>query len=114
MSFHLFSHHPKKSGSNSPQIDATDGQEEGSVHSNKHASSTPKRSDGTAGLLHPKPTYGHRTESPNRTDSPESLAKFRADPFRSSPRPEHLGDFQDPMGGSINQSTEKDPMSTGA
>lgn len=44
----------------------------------------------------------------------KALTKFLADPMRSSNHPDVVGEYVDPMGGSISRTPGYDPMSTGA
>ncbi|KAJ2960301.1 hypothetical protein NQZ79_g4349 [Umbelopsis isabellina] len=106
---HLFSHHKKHPTSNSPQADGStnsDSQHDISKQDPAVVAPTPKKDH--------KDHHLHGSNSPYRTESPAAMAKYLADNMRSSPRPEHVGEYVDPMGGSINQTTERDPMSTGA
>lgn len=106
---HLFSHHKKHPASDSAQPDGSitaDGQHDVSKQDPVVVSPTPHKDH--------KHHHQHDSDSPNRNDSPQAMAKYLADTMRSSPRPDHVGDYVDPMGGSINQTTERDPMSTGA
>ncbi|GAB5585473.1 hypothetical protein Unana1_00373 [Umbelopsis nana] len=109
MSFsNIFHHHSKHSHPSSPQVQSTEdlhktdghGHEDSSAHK---GTDSPKRTDSP-----------HQADTPRRTDSPKVLAKFLADPFRSTASPDHLGEFVDPMGGSISHDSGNDPMSTGA
>ncbi|CAM0141302.1 hypothetical protein VKS41_003995 [Umbelopsis sp. WA50703] len=106
---HLFSHHKKHTVSTPPQEDTSvnaDGQHDVSKQDPAIVAPTPKKDH--------EHHHQRGEDSPHRTDSPQAMAKFLADNMRSSPRPAHVGDYVDPMGGSINQATEQDPMSTGA
>jgi hypothetical protein len=44
----------------------------------------------------------------------KALAKFLADPMRSTSHPDVVGGYTDPMGGPISKNAGYDPMSTGA
>ncbi|KAG2188051.1 hypothetical protein INT44_000802 [Umbelopsis vinacea] len=100
MAFNIF-HHKKHNQSSSPQVGPEDklDHQTASTQSGTHS---PQRG---GDAVHSGP--------PSRSQSP-ALTKFLADPMRSSPKPEHIGGFEDPMGGSINHAGERDPMSTGA
>ncbi|CAO3668000.1 unnamed protein product [Umbelopsis ramanniana] len=102
MTFNIF-HHKKHSRPSSPQV--------GSTEDLGHHTDPTHTHSGTHDHL--KADDAVRSNPPSRSESP-ALTKFLADPMRSSPKPEHVGGFEDPMGGSINQAGEKDPMSTGA
>jgi hypothetical protein len=87
MVFHLFSHTSKNTQVNSAPISSAS-----SIVSNEDlTNSTSKKSN-----------------------IPKALAKFLADPMRSSSHPDVVGGYIDPMGGPISSNTGYDPMSTGA
>ncbi|KAI8578805.1 hypothetical protein K450DRAFT_200072 [Umbelopsis ramanniana AG] len=100
MAFNIF-HHKKHSRPSSPQVDLEEKPDHHTASTHPGTHSPLKGGD----AVHSGP--------PSRSQSP-ALTKFLADPMRSSPKPEHIGGFEDPMGGSINQTGERDPMSTGA
>jgi hypothetical protein len=114
MSFNIFHHHSKHSRPSSPQVGSTEELQKHSDHTHEESSApkthhSPNRVGSPRGVESPR-----RADSPRREDSPSVLAKFLADPFRSTSRPDHVGEFIDPMGGRDSPDTSKDPMSTGA
>ena len=56
----------------------------------------------------------HNGLKSKKSTIPKALAKFLADPMRSTTHPDVVGGFVDPMGGPISSNTGVDPMSTGA